>query len=37
LIIRGLEKLGLVWNVRLPTSAQMARRQVVDQPANSSS
>ena len=25
-IIRGLEKLGLVWDVKLPTAAQMQRR-----------
>jgi stearoyl-CoA desaturase (delta-9 desaturase) len=25
-IIRGLEKLGLVWDVRLPTAEQMSRR-----------
>jgi stearoyl-CoA desaturase (Delta-9 desaturase) len=26
-IIRGLEKIGLVWNVRLPSKAQMERRR----------
>jgi stearoyl-CoA desaturase (delta-9 desaturase) len=27
-IIRGLERLGLVWNVRVPASEQLARRRV---------
>jgi stearoyl-CoA desaturase (delta-9 desaturase) len=27
-VIRGLEKLGLVWNVRLPTKAQLQRRRI---------
>ena len=31
-LIRGLEKLRLVWNVRLPSEAQMERRRI--QPAN---
>jgi stearoyl-CoA desaturase (Delta-9 desaturase) len=35
-IIRGLEKLGLVSNVRLPSDAQIARRRAV-QPAKSAS
>ena len=33
-VIRGLERLGLVWNVHLPSDAQMSRRS---QPANTSS
>ena len=28
LVIRGLEKLGLAWNVRRPTPEQMARRRI---------
>jgi stearoyl-CoA desaturase (Delta-9 desaturase) len=35
LLIRGLERVGLVWNVRVPTDAQMRRRRI--QPANVSS
>jgi stearoyl-CoA desaturase (Delta-9 desaturase) len=35
-VIRGLEKLKLVWNVRLPTEAQMRRRRV-QSAANASS
>ena len=31
ILIRSLEKIGLVWNVRKPTPEQMARRRV--QPA----
>jgi fatty-acid desaturase len=27
-IIRGLERLGLVWDVKLPTAVQMQRRAV---------
>jgi stearoyl-CoA desaturase (Delta-9 desaturase) len=34
-VIRGLERLGLVWNVRLPSDAQLARRR--RHPANVSS
>jgi fatty-acid desaturase len=30
-VIRGLEKLGLAWDVKQPTAEQMARRRV--QPA----
>jgi stearoyl-CoA desaturase (delta-9 desaturase) len=29
LVIRGMEKLGLVWNVRVPDAAQRERRRVV--------
>jgi hypothetical protein len=32
-VIRSLEKLGLVWDVRRPTPEQMARRRV--QPSES--
>jgi stearoyl-CoA desaturase (delta-9 desaturase) len=28
LVIRGLEKLGLVWNVRTPNASQLERRRV---------
>ena len=27
-LIRGLERIGLVWNVRLPSEAQMQRRRI---------
>jgi len=27
-VIRGLEKLGLVWNVKVPDAAQLDRRRV---------
>jgi hypothetical protein len=27
-VIRGLERLGLVWNVRRPTPEQLERRRV---------
>jgi stearoyl-CoA desaturase (delta-9 desaturase) len=32
-VIRGLEKLGLVWNVRQPTRGQRERRRIEIQPA----
>jgi len=33
LVIRGLERLGLVWNVRRPTLDQMQRRKLESQPS----
>jgi stearoyl-CoA desaturase (delta-9 desaturase) len=32
-IIRGLEKLGLAWNVKLPSAAQMERRRATSSPS----
>ena len=32
-VIRGMEKLGLVWNVRRPTGAQLERRRLAPQEA----
>jgi stearoyl-CoA desaturase (delta-9 desaturase) len=34
LVIRGLERLGLVWNVRHPSREQLARRRLAPQPAD---
>jgi stearoyl-CoA desaturase (Delta-9 desaturase) len=36
-LIRGLEKVGLVWNVRLPSAAQMKRRRVQSPEENNAS
>ena len=34
LVIRGLERVGLVWNVRRPTPSQLGRRRLAPQPAD---